>query len=296
MKLLVFILMAGGALWAAGPPYLPLWPHGAPGETGPPGEEHDATRPSDGEVAGRRLIRLTNVSAPSITVYSAPRHLRTGTAVVVFPGGGYNILAYDLEGTEVCQWLNTIGVTAVLVKYRVPRREGKPPYAAPLQDAQRAIGLVRSHAAEWGILPHRIGVLGFSAGGHLSAAVSNNFTTRTYPVVDSADSADCRPDFTVLVYPAYLNDEKQPGQVAPELHVTAHTPPAFIVQTEDDKSFVPGTLVYYHALLDAKVPAEMHLYAAGGHGYGLRPSPNPVSGWPKLAEQWMRGLGLLGPK
>jgi len=294
MRLLLLIVLASGAVRAAAPPSLPLWPNGVPGEAGSVGEEHDATKPSDAVVAGRRLIRLTDVSAPSMTVYRALGARHTGAAVVVFPGGGYNILAYDLEGTEVCEWLNSIGVTAVLVKYRVPRRKGKPLYAAPLQDAQRALGLVRSHAAAWGINPHRIGVLGFSAGGHLSAAVSNNFAARTYPAVDGSDGVDCRPDFTVMVYPAYLNDETQPDHVAPELHVTATTPPTFIVQTEDDKSFVPGTLIYYRELLTAKVPAELHLYTAGGHGYGLRPSPNPVSGWPKLVEQWLRGLGVLG--
>ncbi|MEO8662739.1 MAG: alpha/beta hydrolase, partial [Bryobacteraceae bacterium] len=164
---------------AAGPQAVPLWPGVAPGDTAKLGEEHDATKPTDDNVAGRRLIRLTNVSVPTLTVYPAPKATATGAAVIVFPGGGYQILALDLEGSEVCQWLNSIGVTAVLVKYRVPRRQGLPYYTAPLQDAQRAVGLTRSHAAEWGIDPRRIGVLGFSAGGHLAAAVSNNYSART---------------------------------------------------------------------------------------------------------------------
>lgn len=295
MRLALLVVGAAGFALAAGPQPVPLWPKGAPGETGSIDEEHDATKPTDSVVAGRRIIRLTNVSVPTLTVFKPLRGNATGTAVVVFPGGGYNILAYDLEGTEVCQWLNSIGVTAVLVKYRVPRREGKPLHAGPLQDAQRSVAIVRSRAAEWGIDPKRVGVLGFSAGGHLSAVVSNNFEARAYPPMDAADTISCRPDFTVLVYPAYLNDEKQADHVAPELNVTAKTPPTFIVQTEDDNSFVPGTLVYYRALRNAKVSAELHLYAAGGHGYGLRSGPNAVTSWPRRAEEWMRGLGVLPP-
>ena len=191
--------------------------------------------------------------------------------MLVFPGGGYNILALDLEGTEICEWLNTLGVTAVLVKYRVPARAGQPRYAAPLQDAQRAIGMVRQRAGELGLDVKRIGVLGFSAGGHLAAAASTNFGSRTYDAVDAADTVSCRPDFTVLIYPAYLTVKEQGDKVAPELKVTGDTPPTFLVQTEDDGVRVETSLFYYAALRNAKVPAEMHLYPTGGHGYGLRP-------------------------
>jgi acetyl esterase/lipase len=271
-----------------------LWPHGAPGETGNLGPEHDATKPNDGLVAGKWIIRLTNVSNPTITIYNPSKNKNTGSAVVVFPGGGYRILAMDLEGTEVCRWLNSIGITCVLLKYRVPSRPGARPYTAPLQDAQRAVGLVRYHAKGWHIDPHRIGVLGFSAGGNLAAVLSNNFERRTYQPVDDADQTSCRPDFALLIYPAYLVIKKQQGYtLAPELKVTASTPPTFLVQTEDDPIGVENSLYYYLALTQMKVPAEMHLYAKGGHGYGLRPTSAAVTIWPRLAERWLRGLGVL---
>ena len=254
-------------------------------------EESDLTKPTDNLVGGRRLIRLGNVSRPTITLFRAPKARDTGATALVFPGGGYQILALDLEGTEVCEWLNSIGVNAVLVKYRVPSRKGEPRHRAPLQDAQRAMGLVRAHAGEWRLDPKRIGVIGFSAGGHLSAALSNNFTERAYPAVDAADQVDCRPDFAMLIYPAYLVDG---DSVAPELPITAHTPPTFLVQTEDDAIKVECSLFYYVGLKKAGVPAEMHLYASGGHGYGLRPTNAGVTGWPALAEKWLRSIGVIG--
>ncbi len=272
-----------------------LWPNGAPGETGDIGAERDMTKPDDGLVAGKRVIRIGNVSAPTLTLCRPPPDKDTGAAVVVCPGGGYTILAMDLEGTEVCQWLNSAGVAAVLLKYRVPARKGLERYAAPLQDAQRALGLVRYHAAEWHIDPRRIGIMGFSAGGHLSAAASTRFEKRSYEPVDEADQASCRPDFAMLIYPAYLV-RKQGPEVAPELTVTSNTPPTFIVQAEDDPVHVENSLFYYLALKNAKVPAEMHLFASGGHGYGLRESDKAVISWPKRAEEWMRGLGVLEAK
>ena len=244
---------------------------------------------------GDTTIRITNVTQPTLTVFRPPADKDTGTAVVICPGGGYNILAFNKEGTDVAEWLNSIGVTGVVLKYRVPARKGLERYAAPLQDAQRALGLVRHRAREWGIDPDRIGVLGFSAGGHLSAALSNNYDKRTYEPVDEADQVSCRPDFAVLVYPAYLVS-KQNNDLAPELKVTAHTPRTFLVQTEDDGVRVECSLFYYLALKNAKVPAEMHLYPTGGHGYGLRPSAKPVSTWPQRAEQWLQSCGLLERK
>jgi len=269
-----------------------LWPQGAPGEKGDIGEEHDTTGPDSGLVDGRRLIRLGNVSAPTITFYPAAPGNNTGATVVVCPGGGYSILAMDLEGTEVCEWLNSIGVNAVLLKYRVPARKGLERYAAPLQDAQRALGLVRQHAAEWKLDPKRIGILGFSAGGHLSATASTRFSSRTYDPVDAADQLSCRPDFTILIYPAYLVRGEGP-ELAPELTVTADTPPTFLFQAEDDGVHVECSLFYYLALKQAKVPAEMHLLPHGGHGYGLRGSNPAPSTWPKLAETWLQNQGVL---
>lgn len=251
------------------------------------------TTDKDGLVVGKRLIRLGNVSTPTITLYRPPQAKDTGAAVVVFPGGGYRILAMDLEGTEVCSWLNSIGVTGVLLKYRVPAREGGERYAAPLQDAQRAVGLVRSRAAEWHLDPKRIGVMGFSAGGHLAAAISNNYERRTYPEVDEADRASCRPDFALLIYPAYLTVKDQGDRLSPELGITANTPPSFLVQAEDDTVRVENSLFYYLALKNSKVPAEMHLFAQGGHGYGLRRTERSVTAWPQRAEEWLQSLGVL---
>jgi acetyl esterase/lipase len=292
MAMLAFSMSGAGQ---SGVP-IPLWPAGLPelpGSTAKfsPGPEQDMTTAKDGLVAGKAVIRTGNVTEPSLTFYPAPEQNNSGATVVVFPGGGYRILALDLEGTEVCSWLNSIGINAALLKYRVPEPPGAPRHAAPLQDAQRAVGMVRSHASAWHIDPKRIGVLGFSAGGHLAALLSNDYQTRSYSFFDDADRASCRPDFTILIYPAYLTKDDR-TTLSPELKVSAQTPPTFLVQTEDDPVHVENSLVYYRALAAAKVPAEMHLFSSGGHGYGLRPSPQAVSGWPALAEAWLRARGL----
>jgi acetyl esterase/lipase len=274
---------------------IPLWPNGAPGEHGDIGPESDTSKPGEGFVAGKSVIRLGNVTVPEITVYPAPADNNTGAAVVICPGGGYSILAYDLEGSEVCDWLNSIGVTGVLLKYRVPARKGDEGHVGPLQDAQRALGLVRFHAGDWHNDPKRVGILGFSAGGNLSAKASTQFEKRAYDAVDGADQLSCRPDFTILIYPAYLSP-KQTAELAPDLKVTSETPPTFLCQTEDDGVHVENCLYYYLALKNAKVPVEMHLFASGGHGYGLRENGKAVTSWPKLAGEWMRGLGVLDAK
>lgn len=274
---------------------IPLWPGAAPGDKGDIGVEKDTTPPDPNVSAKDYIVRLGNVSQPTITVYRPAKEKATGAAVVVCPGGGYQILAMNLEGTEVCEWLNSIGVTAVLLKYRVPVRAGLEKHTAALQDAQRAVGLVRSRAKEWGIDVKRIGILGFSAGGHLSAALSTNYEQRTYPAVDAADKESCRPDFTVLIYPAYLTEAEGSMNVAPELKVTANTPPAFLAMTEDDPIHVECAFAYALALKKAKVAVELHVYPTGGHGYGLRPSPNGVSHWPERAAEWMKTQGLLKP-
>ena len=271
---------------------MPLWPKGAPGEKGDIGAEVDTTKP-DQDPAGKRVIRLGNVTEPTLTVYKPAAEKDTGAAVVVFPGGGYNILALDLEGTEICEWFNSIGVTGILVKYRVPAQPTSPRGAAPLQDAQRAMRLARAHASEWHINPARIGVMGFSAGGHLAALLSNNFDKLTYESVDAADQSSARPDFAMLIYPAYLTMDKELTTVSPALPISGKTPPTLLIQAEDDGIPVENSLVYYRALKNAKVPAEMHLFPAGGHGYGLRSPVAPLNTWPKRAEDWMRSLGLL---
>jgi acetyl esterase/lipase len=271
---------------------LDLWPHGAPGALPNPAPEADTTTAKDNLIAGKPLIRLGNVSTPTLTLYT-PAGKNTGAAVVVFPGGGYRILAIDLEGTEVCDWLTSAGITCVLLKYRVPDTGPFPKSAAALQDAQRAVGIVRSRTAEWHIDPKRIGVLGFSAGAHLAAALSTHFEKRLYDPIDAADQISCRPDFAVIVYPGYLAIAEQNFAANADIHPTEQTPPSFIVQAEDDPVHVENSTVYFLALKNAKVPAEMHLYAQGGHGYGLRRTELPVTGWPQLVETWLHTIQIL---
>lgn len=269
-----------------------IWPKAVPGGVESPPPEADMTTAKDRQVAGRAVVRVGNVSRPTITLYT-PKGNNTGAAVVVFPGGSYRILAIDLEGTEVCEWLNTIGVTCVLLKYRVPDSGPLPKSQAALQDAQRAVGIVRAHAGEWKIDPNRIGVLGFSAGGHLAAALSTHFDLRLYETIDAADKLSCRPDFAVIVYPGYLALSEQNFAANPEIHPTDQTPPSFIVQAEDDPVHVENATQYFLQLKNAKVPAELHVYTEGGHGYGLRKTDQPVTQWPKLAETWLHTIDVL---
>jgi acetyl esterase/lipase len=272
---------------------IPIWPKSAPGAmpvTNPPAEA-DTTTSKDNLIAGKPLIRLGNVSNPTITLYQ-PTTKPTGAAIVVFPGGGYHILAIDLEGTEVCDWLTSSGIACIILKYRVPDSGPYPKSSAALQDAQRAVGLVRSHAAEWHIDPQRIGVLGFSAGAHLAVALSTHYDQRLYDSIDAADSVSCRPDFAVIVYPGYLAIAEQNMAPNAEIHPTEKTPPSFIVQSEDDPVHVENATVYFLALKNAKVPAELHIYADGGHGWGLRPTNQPVTHWPKLVETWLHTIHI----
>jgi len=280
--------------WQPAPGHLTLnlWPDGARGAQANPKPEVDTTTAKDQIIAGRSVLRLGNVSTPTLTLYK-PSDRNSGAAVVVFPGGGYQILAIDLEGTEVCEWLNSVDVNCVLVKYRVPNSGPYPKSAAALQDAQRAMGLVRSHAAEWHIDPSRVGVLGFSAGGHLAAALSTHFGQRLYAQVDAADGLSCRPDFALIIYPGYLVLAEHSFEPNPDIHVTDRTPPTFLVQAEDDPVHVENTIVYFTKLKRAGVPAEMHIYAEGGHGYGLRRTTLPITTWPNSAETWLRTIGML---
>jgi acetyl esterase/lipase len=272
-----------------------IWPGAAPGAATSSADaavEKDMTTAKDNLIAGKPLIRLGNVSIPTLTLYR-PAGYNTGAAVVVFPGGGYNILAIDLEGTEVCDWLNSVGVNCLLLKYRVPNTGPYPKSPAALQDAQRAMGLVREHAAEWKIDPHRIGVLGFSAGGHLAAAISTHFEKRLYDPIDATDSLSCRPDFAVVIYPGYLALADKNFAPNPDIVPTADTPPTFIAQAEDDPVHVENALVYFQQLKNAKVPAELHIYAQGGHGYGLRRTALPVTTWPQSVETWLHTIKIL---
>jgi acetyl esterase/lipase len=310
MKLVTFalcVVFAFGGLSAQTPAWqpspghtqVPIWPGAAPDPqpVAGPEDETTATKPL---VAGRTWVFVGHVSQPTMTVY-APKEKNTGAAVVVFPGGGYWILAIDLEGTEVCDWLTSKGITCVLLKYRVPG-DGLNPRSGPypdspmaLEDAQRTVGLVRFHAAEWHIDPHKIGVLGFSAGGHLVAAVSTHFEQRLYPPVDAADNESCRPDFAVVLYPGHmLENTSNDFELNQYVPVTSQTPPTFLVQAEDDPvDTVNNSLVYFAALKKAGVPVEMHLYAHGGHAFGLRHTEFPITGWPRLVETWLGTNGVI---
>ncbi len=273
---------------AAEPVLIPLWPDRAPGVTNTVSTEHDTSKAGSELIAGKPVIRLGNVSQPSITIYRPAAGKETGAAVLVCPGGGYNILAWDLEGTEVCEWLDSIGITGVLLKYRVPKQE-----AGALQDIQRALGLVRQRAKEFGIDSQRIGVLGFSAGGDLCARLCANDSVRTYPAVDKADDTSCRPDFQMLIYPGGLAHKNDAQKLLPDVTVTTNTPPTFLVMAENDPVGVENVLVYALAMKQARMPAELHIYATGGHGYGLRRTPVPVTAWPDRATEWMRNSGWL---
>ncbi len=273
---------------------LSVWPGKPPGEITAKGAERaQEQRPNE-----KQVVRLTDVSLPTLTLFRAPKEKNTGATVVIAPGGGYGILAWDLEGEEVAQWLNGMGVNAVLLKYRVPRPVGQPngeQPQGPLMDAQRSISLVRSKAKDWGVDPGRIGMLGFSAGGHLTAAASTSWDRRAYPAVDAVDQVSCRPDFTILIYPAYLMDPKSEGLI-PEIRVTKETPPTFLAHAYDDPIHPENSLRYFTALKRAGVPAELHIYRSGGHGYGLRPSEHHVTSWPTRCGEWMKAQGLLAAK
>ena len=287
--------VAVAALAADGPApaTLDLWPAAAPGDSAPI-EPEKLTTKKNSEV----ITSITNVSKPTVTVSRPAAGKNTGVAILVFPGGGYNNLAWEHEGTMVAEWLNSIGVTAAVVKYRVPRRpdtpKGQPPIQA-LMDAQRAISMVRSHASEWGVDPSKIGVLGFSAGGHLAAWCSTNSDKRAYETIDGAEQVGCRPDFSVLIYPGGIT--KRGGEeLAAEIRVTKDAQPTFLAVATDDTGPAIGSALYYLALKKADVPAELHSYAAGGHGFGMRPGDRPAASWPKRCEEWMRDQGILKPK
>jgi len=269
-----------------------IWPSEAPDALPDAKEE---TRDSDGAF---------NVSKPTMTIY-APVGNNTGVAMIVFPGGGYQALAMKGEGTDICEWLISRGITCVLLKYRVPDsgptmkngHEYYPKVQTAVQDGQRTISLVRHHAAEWKIDPHKIGVIGFSAGGHLAAAVSTRFAKRSYPVMDEADKLSCRPDFAILVYPGHLWTPGSELTLRSDITVPKDTSPTFLVQAEDDPvDPVKHSLTYYAALQKAGVPVEMHLYAEGRHAFGVWLKNKPISRWPVLVEQWLHTIGVFDGK
>ena len=269
-----------------------LWPEKPPGPERVVGEEQDITKPTDNLVAGRPIIKLANVSSPEIHIYRPPAEKRVDAAVVICPGGGFSILAWDLEGTEVAEWLNSMGITAVVLKYRVPTRDVEPKWLQPVQDAQRAISLVRSHAKDWQLNADRIGILGFSAGGH-TAARAALMPERLYKAIDEADQKSCRPNAAMLIYPAYLSD-RQDTALSEDLFVTKDSPRMFLVHAFDDRISAAGSLLLMLALKKAQVPSEIHLYDNGGHGYGLRTVDNqPVTTWPDRCADWLQASAWI---
>jgi acetyl esterase/lipase len=265
---------------------IPLWPAGVPGEA-------DLKLPAESiELKGDYQIEImSNVSQPTLTMF--PAEQPNGAAVLVLPGGGYNILAYSHEGTEVCEWLNSLGITAGLLKYRVPRRENLEKHEAPLQDVQRAIGMMRTRAEEWKIASDRIGILGFSAGGHLAAMGLTSDGTRSYEADPKFEAVDCVPNFAVLVYAAYLTDEKDPDKLSTEVVVTEKTGPTFLVVAHDDSKFVEGSARFYIEMKRKERPCELHIFAKGGHGFGFKNTKEEIQQWPALAAKWMETMGIL---
>ena len=318
-------LLAQKPVWQPSPGHnqIVIWPGAVPDPQPTSAPEFEETTPKEfPQNTGRTATSISNVTRPTMTVYS-PRGNNTGVAVVVFPGGGYQSLAIDLEGTDVCDWLVPRGITCVLLKYRItdvgpyPKSGPYPESPMALEDAQRTVGLVRFHAAELHLDPHKIGVLGFSSGGHLAAAISTHYTGRIYQPVDAADKVSCRPDFAIPIYPGHLSlaaaewDTRQgktkyviPASVLaackdhelclnPEVPVTSRTPPTFLLQNEDDHTDnVDDSLAYYIGLRRAGVPVEMHLYAQGGHAFGLRRTKFPVTAWPELVNTWLTTIGM----
>ncbi|MEY2487358.1 MAG: hypothetical protein QOH39_3006 [Verrucomicrobiota bacterium] len=309
-------LGAQTTVWQPSPGHtqIPIWPKEPPDAQTVRGSERVYTEPDKPVLGETMMTWVENVSQPTMTVYS-PKGDNTGVAVIVFPGGGYQELAIDLQGTEICEWLTSKGITGVLLKYRVPNSgphrdpdvrdpnipsQVEPKAPAALEDAQRTIGLVRIHASDYHIDPHKIGVLGFSAGGHLVADISTHFEKRLYPAVDAADRESCRPDFATALYPGHLCN--WPGhpcsnnsfELNPRIHVTKQTPPTLLFQAENDNvDPIDESLTYYIALKNAGVPVEMHLYAEGGHAFAIRRTKYPITEWPQLFEKWLRTIGLI---
>jgi Esterase/lipase len=279
-----------------------IWPSAIPDSQPTAGAE--VTRKAKNLVAGKSWFSVENVSQPTMIIYP-PKGVNTGAAVIVFPGGGYQCLAIDLEGTEICEWLASIGITGVLLKYRVPnsgphwdshcRCQKDPVAPMALEDAQRTLGLLRFHADEYHINPHKIGVIGFSAGGHLVADISSHFNKRVYPVMDSADNTSCRPDFGMVIYPGHMLEKTtKEFELNPTIPISGDTPPMFLLQATDDPvDTVQNSLVYFIALKKAATPVEYHLYPKGGHAFGLRETNSPITHWPQLAETWLKTIGMI---
>jgi acetyl esterase/lipase len=294
----VAVLLLSLAAGPAGEPQIvDLWPGKPPDDVGVPGGERFFELQVKGkpyEVGGRPTKWLTNVTAPTLTIYPAPKEKNTGLSMIICPGGGYHNLGWDVEGEEIAAWLNGVGITGILLKYRCPRRpgdvKGVPPLG-PLKDAQRAVSLVRSRAAEWGLDPNKIGMVGFSAGGHLVGATATNFEARAYEAVDEVDKTSCRPDFAAMLYSGYFQLN---GGLSPTIKTPAGIPPLFIAHATDDPiSDADHSVTMYLAMKKAGAPVELHVYATGGHGWGTRKVGHPCESWSDRCLEWLRKSGLL---
>ena len=270
-----------------------VWPAKAPGETQELPPEADMTKPTAGTPGGKRVTRIGNVSTPTLAIYRAPKDKDTGASVIICPGGGHSILAYDHEGTEVAEFLNTLGVTGIVLKYRVPARDPNKRYLAAVQDAQRAVSLVRSKAKEWELDPGRIGILGFSAGGEVAGLTALFHDQRQYDAIDNTDKTPCRPDFAALIYPAYLVQRPENAKLQEYVSVTKQTPPMFLVHAYNDGIHPFNSMKLFEELKKAGVAAELHIYSTGGHGFGMRDNKQPVNTWPDRCADWLRISGYL---
>ena len=299
-RLLVAGLLTTGTARQREPVVIDVWPGKTPGDAGIKGQE--TSRIHQSPLVGPTKL-ITNVTKPTLTIYQPHREKNTGTAMIICPGGGYWDLYWELEGEEVAAWLNSEGITGIILKYRCPRRPGEvsgEPAPGPQLDSQRAVSLVRSRAAEWGIDPKRIGIVGFSAGGHLALATATGFAKRKYDPIDAVDQVSCRPDFAVMCYSGYLK-AKDKNELAPGIHIPRDTPPVFLAHASDDRISYGGSLsensvVAYLALKAAGIPSELHVYATGDHDFGVRQNDKLPSSWTHLCLRWLRSQNLLKPE
>ncbi len=305
ITMMLYVLKAQADVWQSSPGHqqIPIWPEGKmPDALSAPKQEYITTI-THPLIAGKPFKEVWDVTQPTMTIYT-PKTKNTGAAIVVFPGGGFHALAIDLEGMEICHWLTSKGITCVLLKYRVPNSgpnwdtgcncEVQPKAPAALEDAQRTMGLLRFNAAKWHINPHKIGVMGFSAGGFMVADISTHYNERAYTPIDEIDKESCRPDFAVALYPGHMRLHDVEFSLNPDIIFTKETPPTFIVQAEDDpQDSIQNSILYYTGLTNANVPVEMHLYAQGGHGFGVRKTDSAITEWPRLMERWLKTIGVV---